>query len=79
MGNIQPKALTRLGYNDNMARSIAMATIAKYCKHDTQQQVLLTLEDIVLHPEDYRNDKIWGKLASVLAPATLAATSSLTP
>ena len=75
MGNIQPKALTRLGYNDNMARSIAMATIAKYCKHDTQQQILSTLEDIVLHPEDYRNDKIWGKLASVLAPATLAATS----
>jgi len=75
MGNIQPKALTRLGYNDNMARSIAMTTIAKYCKHDTQQQVLLTLEDIVLHPEDYRNDKIWGKLASVLAPATPTNTS----
>ena len=70
MGNIQPKALTRLGYSDNMARSIAMATIAKYCKHDTQQQILSTLEDIVLHPEDYRNDKKWGKLASVLTPAT---------
>lgn len=75
MGKIQPKALTRLGYNDNMARSIAMATIAKYCKHDTQQQILSTLEDIVLHPEDYRNDKRWGKLASVLAPSVSSPTS----
>ena len=75
MGNIQPKALTRLGYSDNMARSIAMATIAKYCKHDTQQQILSTLEDIALHPEDYRNDKKWGKLASVLTPATPTNTS----
>ena len=67
MGNIQPKTLTRLGINDNMARSIAMSTIAKYSKHDTQQQILSTLEDIVLHPEDSRNDNIWGQLASVLS------------
>lgn len=75
MGNIQPKALTRLGINDNMARSMAMATIAKHCKHDTPQQILSTLENIILHPEDYRNDIIWGKLASVLAPATPVTTS----
>ena len=75
MGNIQPKALTRLGINDNMARSMAMATIAKHCKHDTTQQILSTLENIILHPEDYRNDIIWGKLASVLAPATPVTTS----
>ena len=70
MGNIQPKTLTRLGINDNMARSIAMATISKYCKHDTQQQILSTLENIIIHPEDYREDKIWGKLALVLSPTT---------
>ena len=69
MGNIQPKALTRLGYNDNMARSIAMATIAKYCKHDTQEQILSTLGDIIRHPEKYLEDRIWGKLAAVLAPS----------
>ena len=75
MGTIQPKALTRLGINDDMARSIAMATIAKHCKHDTTQQILSTLENIILHPEDYRNNNIWGKLASALAPATPATTS----
>ena len=53
-----------------MARSIAMATISKYCKHDTQQQILSTLENIIIHPEDYREDKIWGKLALVLSPTT---------
>ena len=58
-----------------MARSMAMATIAKHCKHDTTQQILSTLENIILHPEDYRNDIIWGKLASVLAPATPVTTS----
>lgn len=76
MGNIQPKALTRLGINDNMARSMAMATIAKYCIHDTQQQILSTLEAIIHHPEDYRNDNIWGQLTSVLAPSTSDTTST---
>lgn len=57
-----------MGLNDNMARSMAMATIAKHCKHDSQEQILSTLDDIIHHPEDYRNDKIWGKLATVLAP-----------
>ncbi len=75
MGNIQPKALTRLGYNDNMARSIAMATIAKYCKHDTQEQILSTLEDIIRHPEEYKEDKVWQKLASVVAPSAFSPTS----
>ena len=75
MGNIQPKALTRLGINDDMARSMAMATIAKHCKYDTPQQILSTLENIILHPDDYRNDNIWGKLASVLVPATPVTTS----
>jgi tRNA-splicing ligase RtcB len=75
MGNIQPKALTRLGYSDNMARSIAMATIAKYCKHDDQEQILSTLEDIIRHPEEYEEDRVWGKLASVLAPSVSSPTS----
>ena len=75
MGNIQPKALTQLGYNDNMARSIAMATIAKYCKHDTQEQILSTLEDIIRHPEEYKEDRVWGKLASVLTPSPSSPTS----
>ena len=70
MGNIQPKTLTRLGYVDNMARSMAMATIAKYCKHDTQEQIVSTLEDIIQHPEQYTADKTWGKLATMLAPSS---------
>lgn len=68
MGNIQPKTLTRLGYVDNMARSIAMATIAKYCKHDTQARIISTLEEIIQNPERFKEDLIWGKLATVLAP-----------
>ena len=70
MGNIQPKTLTRLGYVDNKARSIAMATIAKYCKYDTQEQIVSTLEDIIQHPERYKADKTWGKLATVLIPSS---------
>lgn len=75
MGNIQPKALTRLGINDNIARSIAMATIAKYCKHDDQEQIISTLENIIRHPEEYKENKVWGKLASVLAPSVSSPTS----
>ena len=74
MGNIQ-KALTRLGYNDNIARSIAMATIAKYCKHDSQEQILSILEDIIQQPEQYLENRIWGKLASIQAPPTSSSIS----
>ena len=73
MGKIQPKTLTLLGYNDNMARSIAMATIAKHCKHDSQEQIVKTLEDVIGRPEHYLNDGVWAQLASVLMPASAPA------
>lgn len=68
MGNIKPKELSKLGYTDDMARSIAIETVHKFCKHSSQKQVLSVLNDIILSPENYRGDAVWGKLAETISP-----------
>lgn len=71
MGNIKSKELSKLGYTDNIARSIAIELVAKYCKHCTQEEIVNLLENIHLHPELYKSDDIWGKLAEVLSPTLI--------
>ena len=71
MGNIKSKELSKLGYTDNVARSIAIELVAKYCKHCTQEEIVTLLENIHVHPEQYKNNEIWGKLAEVLSPTSI--------
>lgn len=68
MGNIRPKELSKLGYTDNMARSIAIETVRKHCKHHSQEQITGILKQIIQKPKAYKTDTIWGKLAEVLSP-----------
>jgi len=68
MGNIKPKELSKLGYTDNAARSIAVEIIHKYCKHDSQEDIITILQHIIQSPEEYRQDATWGKLALALSP-----------
>ena len=68
MGNIRPKELSKQGYTDNMARSIAIETVRKHCKHHSQEQITGILKQIIQKPEAYKADAIWGKLAEVLSP-----------
>ena len=71
MGIIKSKELSKLGYTDNVARSIAIELVAKYCKHCTQEEIVNLLQGIHLNPEQYKNDVIWGKLAEVLSPSSI--------
>jgi len=68
MGNIKPKELSKIGYTDNVARSLAIELVAKHCKHNTQEEVINLLQDIHLHPDQYKKDSTWGRLAEVLSP-----------
>lgn len=67
MGNIKPKELSKLGYTDNTARSIAVELIAKYCKHITPDEIKNILKDIHERPQEYINNQIWSKLAAVIS------------
>ena len=48
---IRLKDLSKLGYRDNVARSLAVALVGKYCKHETKEQILAALGDILKNPE----------------------------
>lgn len=66
--NIQPKELSKLGYTNNIARSLAINTINKYCKHNTKEDIKTTLTDLLNNPGKYKNNEVWGKLAEHFSP-----------
>ncbi|MBB4034208.1 tRNA-splicing ligase RtcB [Dysgonomonas hofstadii] len=68
---IKPKELSKLGYTDNIARSLALNIISKYCKHNTKEVIKTTLTDLLDNPEKYKGDGIWGKLAEHFAPTII--------
>ena len=68
---IKPKELSKLGYADNRARSIAVELVAKHCKHNTLEEIINILKDVRQHPQNYKKDCVWGKLAEILSPTTL--------
>ncbi|SHE78618.1 RtcB family protein [Dysgonomonas macrotermitis] len=65
---IQLKELSKLGYTNNVARSLAINIVSKYCKHDSKEQILTTLSDLLENPEKYKDNERWGKLAEHFAP-----------
>ena len=68
MGNIKPKELSKLGYKDNTARSLAIEIIARHCKHTSNEDIMATLADVLAYPENYKQDAVWSRLAEVIAP-----------
>ena len=70
MGNIiKPKELSKLGYTDNVARSLAIELVTRSCKHMSSEEITNLLGDIQIHPASYKKDETWGRLAEVLAPS----------
>ena len=68
MGNIKPKELSKLGYTDNVARSVAIELVTKNCKHFSNEEICKLLQDINECPEQYKQDAVWRKLAQILSP-----------
>lgn len=68
---IQPKELSKLGYTNNIARSLAINIISKHCKHNTKEEIKIILIDLLDNPCKYKGDEIWSKLAEHFAPTTI--------
>lgn len=68
---IRLKDLSKLGYRDNVARSLIVDIVGKHCKHDDSRQIIATLSNILDNPESYKSNEIWGKLAERLSPTLL--------
>lgn len=69
--NIRLKELSKLGYTSNVARSLAVNIISKYCKYDSKEQIIAILSDLLQNPEKYKPDEVWGKLAEHLSPTII--------
>lgn len=65
---IQLKELSKLGYTDPVARSLAITIISKHCKFEPKENVLKTLSAILHDPAGWKNNPVWNKLASHLFP-----------
>jgi tRNA-splicing ligase RtcB len=52
------KDLSKLGYTDNVARSLAVAVVSKYCKHESKEEILAQLADVLDNPENYKNSDV---------------------
>ena len=40
----------------------------RYCKHNTKEEIKITLVDLLNNPEKYKNNEVWGKLAEHFSP-----------
>lgn len=68
---IRLKDLSKLGYRDNVARSLAVAIVSKHCKHDSKEQIITTLSNVLENPDTYKDNEIWSKLAEHLSPTLI--------
>ncbi len=76
---LRPKELTKLGYTNDIARSLAINIIGKHCKRNTSEEVIAILRDLQENPEKYKTDEIWSKLAEHFSPVILEKQFSVYP
>jgi len=65
---IRLKELSKIGYTNNVARSLATLAISKHCKHTPKEEIMELLCDLLEYPEKYKQDVVWNKLAEHFAP-----------
>lgn len=65
---IKLKELSKIGYTNSIARSLAIETIKKHCKYATKQDVINSLIDVQANPDAYKTDEVWTKLAEHFSP-----------
>jgi tRNA-splicing ligase RtcB len=68
MNHIRTKELSKIGYTNDQARSMALNIASRHCKHSTREEVLLQLMDVQQNAAGYVGHPIWGPLASVFSP-----------
>ena len=55
---IRLKDLSKLGYTNNVARSLAVAIVNKHCKYESKEEILVRLAKVLDNPEAYKKDEV---------------------
>jgi len=63
MSTIKLKELSKAGYTDDRARSLALEVISRHYKHHTKDAILTLLQQIKETPQQYIDDPVNGKIA----------------
>lgn len=63
---LKGKDLIKLGFPQNNAVNIALGQINRYRKKETKQRNLDAAKLVLVNPEEYSGDPIWGKVAEAL-------------
>lgn len=67
MGNkLSGKDLIKLGFPKNNAINIALGQINRYRKREKKESILIEAKQVLLHPEKFKGDGTWGKVAEGL-------------
>jgi tRNA-splicing ligase RtcB len=67
MGNkLKGKDLIRLGFPKNNSINIALGQINRYRKREKKERILEEAKEVLLTPEKFKNNAIWGKVAEGL-------------
>lgn len=64
MSHLKTKELSKLGYTNDIARSLVVNILSKYYKHSSKAEQIVLLTDIKANPEQYANDAVLGKIAA---------------
>ncbi|WP_207420541.1 RtcB family protein [Desertivirga brevis] len=68
--SLRTKDLSKIGYTNDKARSLAINIFNKHFKYHTKSEQLETLSSLRERPEDFLEDDVLGKLAEVLTGKT---------
>jgi tRNA-splicing ligase RtcB len=74
--SLKTKDLTKIGYTDNVARSIATTAVNKFCKRLNKEEILAELADVMQNPANYAGHEIWGRLSEHFCPQAVEKTFS---
>lgn len=64
MSHLKTKELSRLGYTNDVARSLVVNILSKHFKHSSKAEQATLLTNIKNKPEDYVQDEILGRIAA---------------
>jgi len=65
MGNLRAKDLSRIGYTNDVARSLVINTISKHFKHHSKEVLIQIFTQLIQKPEQYATDETLGKIAGL--------------
>lgn len=63
---LKGKDLIKLGFPKNNSINIALGQINRYRKREKKERILEEAKEVLLHPEKFKGNAIWGKVAEGL-------------